>query len=126
MLTPFGKTVRKERIERGLMLGDMARALGMSSSLLSQIETGKKTLADSLVRKVIKFFDLNETEQNQLWRDVASSRAMAEMPAIHFTIPESPETFDRELASRLAVGFARMPPAARRTLDRLLKDSVNG
>lgn len=126
MLTPFGKALRRERLERGTTLGEMAEALGISSSFLSQVETGKKALTDTFVRKVINYFELNTSEQNALWRDAASSRAVSQATSFNIKVPASAETFDRELAARLELGFARMPPAAKRKLDRLLKESING
>jgi transcriptional regulator with XRE-family HTH domain len=126
MLTPFGKTLRKERLERGMMLGEMARKLKVGSSYLSQVETGKKPLSDSFVSKVADFFDLNTSERNALFRDAAASRALSKATSFNIKVPESASTFDRELAARLELGFARMPPAAKQKLDELLKESFNG
>jgi len=52
MFTEFGKFLRKARIDRGLLLKDMAEGLGVSSAYLSAVETGKKTVSDELIRKV--------------------------------------------------------------------------
>ena len=126
MLTPFGKKLRTERLERGLSLGEMAEGLGVSSSFLSQIETGKKTLSDTFVKKVIGYLDLNTTEQNALWRDAASSRAVSKVTLFSIKVPESAGDFDRELAARLQFGFARMSVSEKKKLDKLLRDTTNG
>ncbi|WP_309460957.1 helix-turn-helix transcriptional regulator [Escherichia coli] len=41
MVTSFGKTLRKMRIDRGMVLKNMADLLGVSSAYLSAIELGK-------------------------------------------------------------------------------------
>jgi transcriptional regulator with XRE-family HTH domain len=126
MLTPFGKKLRTERLERGLTLGEMAEGLRVSSSFLSQIETGKKTLSDTFVKKVIAYLDLNTTEQNALWRDAASSRAESKATLFSIKVPATAGEFDRELAARLQFGFARMTHSEKKKLDELLRGSANG
>ena len=42
MLTKFGYAIREIRIHNGELLYDMARKLRVSSSYLSQVETGRR------------------------------------------------------------------------------------
>lgn len=56
MLTPFGKTIRKLRIDLGLTLKSMADAIGVTSSYLSAIETGKRSVTESLLKSTIEYF----------------------------------------------------------------------
>ncbi|WP_193453196.1 helix-turn-helix domain-containing protein [Pseudomonas nitroreducens] len=58
MFTEFGKILRKARIDRGLLLKDMAEGLGVSSAYLSAVETGKKSVSDELTRKVAKYLNI--------------------------------------------------------------------
>jgi len=60
MFTEFGKILRKARIDRGLLLKDMAEGLGVSSAYLSAIETGKKTVSDELAHKVARYLEIDE------------------------------------------------------------------
>lgn len=76
MFTEFGKFVRKLRIDRGLMLGDMADAMQTSSAYLSAVETGKKKIPDELVDKVITFFGL-DNEQARHLRQAADDSPVA-------------------------------------------------
>lgn len=55
MFTEFGKILRKIRIDRGLLLKDMALGLDVSSAYLSAIETGRKAVTDDVVAKVADF-----------------------------------------------------------------------
>jgi transcriptional regulator with XRE-family HTH domain len=73
MFTEFGKFVRKLRIDRGLMLGDMADGLQTSSAYLSAVETGKKKISDDLVDKVIAFFGLDNDQAISLRQAVDNS-----------------------------------------------------
>jgi HTH-type transcriptional regulator, competence development regulator len=51
-ITKLGKELRKLRLERGITLFEMAETIGLSSSLLSSVETGKKPATKSLVAKL--------------------------------------------------------------------------
>ncbi|ANP61113.1 helix-turn-helix domain-containing protein [Pseudomonas aeruginosa] len=55
MLTALGKLLRKERIDRNLLLKDMALGLEVSPAYLSTVETGKKTFSDDFIRKVARY-----------------------------------------------------------------------
>ncbi|WP_088504417.1 helix-turn-helix domain-containing protein [Burkholderia ubonensis] len=55
-LTPFGLTVRRFRLERGLTLKAMAEALGVTSAYLSAIELGDKKLSPEVGEKAVEYF----------------------------------------------------------------------
>jgi transcriptional regulator with XRE-family HTH domain len=55
-LTPFGKQVRKLRIDADVTLKEMADALGVSSAYLSGVETGDRPLSENMVQKAVGFF----------------------------------------------------------------------
>jgi len=124
-MTPFGKMVRQERKERGMLLADMAGEVGCSSPYLSQLETGAKPLNEAIVEKIIRFFDFNSADANALRRAAAAS-----LPAnVHsVTIDLRPDTAarDRELASNLALSFNKMKPETKNKMRRLLEDENNG
>ncbi len=61
-LTPFGEAVRLLRMRYDLSMKTMADALGISSSHLSGIEYGEKTLADKHVDGAVAFFASHATE----------------------------------------------------------------
>lgn len=71
-LTPFGEAVRMLRMRYDVSMKSMAEAMGISSSYLSGIEYGEKTLADKYVDAAIKFFNAVATDQElQGLRDAA-------------------------------------------------------
>lgn len=52
MITEFGKALRKMRIDRNEYIKDMAEKLHISVAYLSAIETGKRTIPESLVGRI--------------------------------------------------------------------------
>lgn len=56
MLTPFGKKVRKLRIDVGVTLKSMADSMDVTSSYLSAIETGKRAVTKPVLDSIITFF----------------------------------------------------------------------
>lgn len=71
-LTPFGEAVRLLRMRYDASMKSMAEALGISSSYMSGIEYGEKTLADKHVEGAMKFFQNQATaEELQNLREAA-------------------------------------------------------
>jgi HTH-type transcriptional regulator, competence development regulator len=54
--TPFGKQVRKHRIDANTLLSHMAAVLKVSPAYLSAVEMGRKPAHDELVRKAVAYF----------------------------------------------------------------------
>lgn len=68
MITEFGKTLRKIRIDHNEILRDMAQHLEVSSSFLSSVEVGKKNVPDGWVDKITEVYNLNAKEHDMLQR----------------------------------------------------------
>lgn len=66
MLTEFGKALRKIRIDKQLLLKDMASSLEVSSAYLSAVETGKRRIPQDWVGKIASIYSLNREEQDDL------------------------------------------------------------
>ncbi len=66
MLTPFGKIVRKMRIDLGITLKSMAESMGMTSSYLSAIETGKRAVTDKILESIVSYLAKNEDDATKL------------------------------------------------------------
>ena len=124
-MTPFGKMLRQERKERGMMLADMARVLGLSSPYLSQLETGVRPLNSRVVEKVIQFLELNQSDAAKMRRAAASS-VQASVDTVTIDLSSDLSRLDRELASNLALSFNRLKPETRAKLRELLKDESHG
>lgn len=55
-LTEFGKTIRKARLDANTSLLEMARALEVTSSYLSGLETGRKNITNEWTLKIKNYF----------------------------------------------------------------------
>lgn len=62
MLTMFGKLLRGIRIDRNLLLKDMAEALRCSVVQLSAIESGTQAIPDGIVARLSAIYRLSEEE----------------------------------------------------------------
>ena len=96
-LTPFGEAVRILRMRHEASMKTMADFLGISSSYLSGIEYGEKTLADKYIDGAIEFFTGRATsaELQELRRAAARSKDVVNVAAL------APE------ARQLVAAFAR-------------------
>lgn len=54
-MTPFGKEIRKIRIDADITMSDMAAAIEKTPAYLSAVELGDKPLSDALVQDIIKY-----------------------------------------------------------------------
>ncbi len=82
MLTEFGKTLRKLRIDNCQLLKDMADILGISPASLSAIENGKRNPQRAMVQDIISYYRLTPQEQDNLWNAFDISREEA---SVHLT-----------------------------------------
>ena len=56
------ETIRSKRLEYKLSQSELAKLCGVSKGHISQIETGKKYPALTLIRKIYSILDINEIE----------------------------------------------------------------
>ena len=74
MLTPLGKSLRKLRIDRAWLLKDMADGIGVASSYLSAVETGRKQPSEDFLAKVKLWGKLTPIEWTELQSAWARTR----------------------------------------------------
>ena len=74
MLTAFGRFVRKIRIDTGWLLKDMAESLGVTSSYLSAVETGKRRIPNDWAEKITKIFQLDSDSIYELNASIQESQ----------------------------------------------------
>ncbi|GAB5479747.1 MAG: hypothetical protein Marn2KO_32140 [Marinobacter nauticus] len=96
-VTPFGRLIRKYRIDHGLVLKDMAAGVGVSTAYASAVELGNKKINDDFVQKVANYFQLNNAQLRELQDAAAVSQ-----PSLKIDMSGT-EDLDRALA----VSFAR-------------------
>lgn len=82
MLSEFGRFVRKRRIDMNVLLGDMADAVGVSSSFLSAVETGRKAVPKGeFAMRAAKFLQLDGPGTLELVACAEKSQKITTMPA---------------------------------------------
>jgi transcriptional regulator with XRE-family HTH domain len=115
MLNPLGKALRKLRIDRGWLLKDMAQGIGVATSFLSGVETGRKAVPPGFVEKIAAWAHLEGDDLTHL-------KDAAVMSQREFKIPVRSDFSDgdREAASLLA-RFGELPREKRDSLHMLLK-----
>lgn len=63
MVTAFGKFLRKLRVDKELVLRDMATSLGISSAQLSAMELGKRTIQLQLAEKIVATYGVSSVQE---------------------------------------------------------------
>jgi len=111
--SPFGLFVRKLRLERGLLLQDMAKSVDISTSWLSNIETGRKPVPKGLAEKVCTYFGLKNTQAEELKVAANNSNEVVSLRQI----PND----RRDVAAALARNFNSMGEEDMQALRELLK-----
>lgn len=66
IITPIAKFLRMLRLNNNEVLKDMADKLGLSTALISSIETGRKKASDNFREKVINKYNLSNEEIKEL------------------------------------------------------------
>ena len=103
-MTPFGLRLRALRAERGIVLKDMARGLGVSSAYLSALEHGHRGRPNRrFVHQVCQYFGI-------IWDEAEELQALAGRSHPRVTVDTaglSPEA--TELANLLAERIAELP-----------------
>jgi transcriptional regulator with XRE-family HTH domain len=117
-MTPFGKAVRHLRIEKEMLLGEMADILHVSPSYISQIEMGKKPIPEGFSERVAGLFGLRGDELRQLRTEAARS-----MSEFKIKLAEGASDKDRILANSIALEFARLTPEAKERIQNIVRGS---
>ncbi len=97
MITKLGKELRKLRLDLGITLHEMATQIGVSPSLLSSTETGKKPASDALINKLISTFKQIQ-DQEAFFKELAAETKSE----VRIKFAE-----DNEQANNVAMAFAR-------------------
>lgn len=114
MLTPFGKELRKLRIDQNKTLKDMADYVGVTSAFLSSVETGRKRATDDLIIKASEFLNVDTSVQRAL-KD-AAWRSANEYKFDVTNVKES----TRETVAMFARNFSDLPDEKIRLIKELL------
>jgi transcriptional regulator with XRE-family HTH domain len=102
MTTQFGKELKKLRIDVGMTLMDMAKAIGVSAAFLSAIETGRKRIPDGILETLAEKFPQVQQQRSMYEALVNQARNEVRVPL------GSASYDDAMLATALARRFGSM------------------
>lgn len=114
MFTQFGKVLRKIRIDRGMLLKDMAEGFGVSSAFLSAVETGKKAIPSGFVDRASLY--LGFAKGSVEWAELQDAAAISKGEVALVT--QGLTKKHQETALAFARHFEEMAPA---DLDKVLQ-----
>jgi transcriptional regulator with XRE-family HTH domain len=113
--TPFGRELRKLRVDSGETLGDIKDAFNLSVAMLSAIETGRKNIPSGFIDKVTKHFSLNKKEARHL--EELADRSKNE---VRIALKDAGD-IDRELVTAFARKFPTLNPEEKKKLKKFLE-----
>ena len=67
MLTEFGKFNRKLRIDKGELLKDMAKKLGVTVAYLSAVEVGRRKIPEKWLSMLAILYDLSAEDTTKMY-----------------------------------------------------------
>lgn len=117
MLTELGKELRKLRIDRGLTMMDMAKAMGYSTAMLSGIETNRKRVPEDFINRLERSYPDLQACRSQFEALVNLANREARVSLADAT------TDDAELVTELARRFSSLSSEQKNSLRTLLKGS---
>ena len=118
MITAFGKYLRELRSDSGEYLMDMANRLGVSTALLYNIESGKRSIQDDFLDKLCQEYSLTDEQQELLALSVARTNKAAVIPL------DGLNQSDELLAFALAQNFSHLPETTKTLLRESLQQQV--
>lgn len=110
MLTSFGKTLRKIRIDHNELLKDMARRLNVTVAYLSAVENGNREVPDSWIDIIADSYGLSSKEKKELQEYAYEDKDSLK---INFTAIQDEE---KELALAFARSFKTLSDDERQEL----------
>jgi HTH-type transcriptional regulator, competence development regulator len=115
-LTPFGKALRKLRIDGDMLLKDMADGIKVTSAFLSAIEAGRKPIPHYLIGRIADWMRLGREDIEAL-RDAAALSAAK----VEITLSGMSSIFDRTLANQLARNFEELDEGQKFEIKRIME-----
>ncbi|EGT3953470.1 TPA: helix-turn-helix transcriptional regulator [Clostridioides difficile] len=114
-VTPFGKILRKIRIDNDETLKDMSEKFNVTSSHLSAVETGKRSIPKQWQDIIVKEYNLNENETNQLKKSILHSATEVKINTIDLNKDE------KELVFAFASRFKHLNSQDKEEIKSILK-----
>lgn len=115
MLTALGRALRRLRLDRGMLLKDMAEGIDVTPAFLSAVETGRKSPPENFLPRLAEKFGLSRDQISELRR--AAEQSVQE---VRLRLPKGATEADREAMAVLARTFGDMSDKEREEFRELL------
>lgn len=113
-MTKFGIFIRKFRLDRGILLRDMAKDLGISPAYLSGMETGHKPISDTLAEKISDIYKLDNNQVKDLQTSIIQSQR-------HVTVNTNGDALNNELMTAFSRGIDSLSDEDKRMILNMFK-----
>lgn len=113
MLTNFGKTLRKIRIDHNELLKNMAMRLNVTVAYLSAVENGKREVPDSWIELLEKEYKLSPEETRELQAYAYENKNLLKIDLVNI------EKEERDLALAFARSFKTLTDEETKTLSQI-------
>lgn len=97
--TKFGEFMRVLRIKHHEVMGDTAKLLGLKLPFISTVETGKRNVPEEWIPLLIKHYNLDIAEQNELKNAIDDSKTQLKINLV------KTENYQREMALQFQRSF---------------------
>ena len=81
-LCSYGTWIRKYRHDNNILMKEMADKLGVGSSYLSHVESGRRGITMELITNLCKAYELNELRESLVESDVKWISAISDIKRI--------------------------------------------
>ena len=114
-LTPFGKEVRKYRIDRDMLLKDLADALGVTPTFVSAVEAGRKPVPPAWPERISDVLGLDMIQRKALENAAAKSAR-----EVRISLAAGAGDLDRSVAAMLGRSFGELDDEQLRDISEIL------
>lgn len=121
MLTPFGKEIRKIRIDHDMRLSEMATKIDVSPTFLTAVENGRKEVPKNFPQRISLALGGGKVMLAALQHAAELSRSVHKVKT-----GQGSNDRDREVAALFARQFADMPDTKKDKIMNILKDDEEG
>lgn len=114
--TEFGKMLRIMRVKQSEKITAMAKKLGYSTSFLSAVELGKKSVPPEMIKQLEEQYALNREQVNELMQQASETLRSVRINA----------TEHNDEGKQTLFAFARVLPELDDEGMRRLRENING
>ena len=114
--TSFGEFMRTLHMKNHEIMGDTAKLLNCMVSFVSSVENGKKNVPESWAPIIVDHYNLNASQQKELYEAIEESRTQVKLNLSSASVPQ------RKLAVQFQRSFEKLDDKTANAILELLKE----